>query len=266
MSNPCPVCLTAMRREREELLRVVGLGGHPAPGGLREPPAGAGLCAPHLHDVTPGHAGGPPDLLARRAAGQAAWLSRRAPRRPTRIGTHRGEPECTVCLVSERAARHELVRLGAVPRGLPPRPALRHPLCVHDVLRLRAVDRAASREASQLVIQRADILAQKALLAGLTEPAAIVYRQHVLTDCLAQLAVTREIYDLAVEAIALEKREYFGLFRDSPDTILHRWINLVANALAQSVDHIKSFFVMLATELGFYIGCLNRVTYRKLTR
>jgi len=34
-------------------------------------------------------------------------------------------------------------------------------------------------------------------------------------------------------------------------------INLVANALAQSTDHILSFFTMLRTELAFYIGCLN---------
>ncbi len=34
-------------------------------------------------------------------------------------------------------------------------------------------------------------------------------------------------------------------------------INLVANALAQSTDHILNFFVRLRTELGFYIGCLN---------
>ena len=34
-------------------------------------------------------------------------------------------------------------------------------------------------------------------------------------------------------------------------------INLVANALAQSTDHILSFFQMLRTELGFYVGCLN---------
>ncbi len=34
-------------------------------------------------------------------------------------------------------------------------------------------------------------------------------------------------------------------------------LNDAANALAQSVDHIKSFFAMLATELAFYIGCLN---------
>ncbi len=36
-----------------------------------------------------------------------------------------------------------------------------------------------------------------------------------------------------------------------------RGINLVANALAQSNDHILSFFHMLRTELAFYVGCLN---------
>jgi DNA mismatch repair ATPase MutS len=36
-----------------------------------------------------------------------------------------------------------------------------------------------------------------------------------------------------------------------------RGINLAANALAQSTDHILSFLTMLRCELGFYIGCLN---------
>ena len=36
-----------------------------------------------------------------------------------------------------------------------------------------------------------------------------------------------------------------------------RGINLVANAAAQSADHILSFFVMLRTELAFYVGCAN---------
>ncbi|WGR96101.1 hypothetical protein MTX20_26390 [Bradyrhizobium sp. ISRA435] len=34
-------------------------------------------------------------------------------------------------------------------------------------------------------------------------------------------------------------------------------VNLVANALTQSMDHISSFFQMLRTELAFYVGCLN---------
>jgi len=36
-----------------------------------------------------------------------------------------------------------------------------------------------------------------------------------------------------------------------------RGLNLVANALAQSDDHILSFFAMLRAELAFYVGCLN---------
>ena len=34
-------------------------------------------------------------------------------------------------------------------------------------------------------------------------------------------------------------------------------VNLVANALAQSADHINSFLNMLRMELAFYVGCLN---------
>lgn len=36
-----------------------------------------------------------------------------------------------------------------------------------------------------------------------------------------------------------------------------RGINTVANALAQSADHVLDFFTMLRTELAFYVGCLN---------
>jgi len=40
-------------------------------------------------------------------------------------------------------------------------------------------------------------------------------------------------------------------------------ITLAASALAQSVDHILSFFHALRAELGFYVGCLN--LYEQLT-
>ena len=36
-----------------------------------------------------------------------------------------------------------------------------------------------------------------------------------------------------------------------------RAINQVTNALAQSAEHLSSFFDALRTELGFYVGCLN---------
>lgn len=43
-----------------------------------------------------------------------------------------------------------------------------------------------------------------------------------------------------------------------------RAVNLVANALAQSADHIENFFEMLRIELAFYVGCLN--LYEQLTQ
>lgn len=220
-------------------------------------------------------------------------------------------------------------------------------------------------------------VAERAVLSSLQDPEAICYRQQVLTDCLQQPAVVRELYGIAVEAIQRE-RKIWGVFMNSPDTILHhslqvlelflgilkrlraiadnqagrfrsegfarffamlatelddeyfltveahlqelrfrrgallsaelgkgnkgiryvlrrapelnwrerlglgtgsgygftipdrdengfkaleelraRGINQVANALAQSTDHILSFFAMLRAELGFYVGCLN---------
>jgi MutS domain V len=41
------------------------------------------------------------------------------------------------------------------------------------------------------------------------------------------------------------------------EDLTSRGINLVANAAAQSADHIGSFFTVLRAELGFYVGCLN---------
>ena len=48
-------------------------------------------------------------------------------------------------------------------------------------------------------------IAKRALLLSLPDPEAIGYRQQVLTDCLAQPEVVRELYDLAGEALTAEK-------------------------------------------------------------
>jgi DNA mismatch repair ATPase MutS len=56
-------------------------------------------------------------------------------------------------------------------------------------------------------------------------------------------------------AFKLHPRDEGG-FRDLAE-LRDRGINLVANALVQSTEHILSFFQMLHTELAFYIGCLN---------
>jgi len=49
--------------------------------------------------------------------------------------------------------------------------------------------------------------------------------------------------------------------------LVNRGLNLVANAAAQSADHVSSFFTMLQGELGFYVSCLNlhgQLTARQL--
>jgi hypothetical protein len=39
--------------------------------------------------------------------------------------------------------------------------------------------------------------------------------------------------------------------------LVSRGVNLVANAAAQSADHVSSFFTMLKAELAFYVSCLS---------
>lgn len=222
-------------------------------------------------------------------------------------------------------------------------------------------------------------VSRSVMLAGLGNPAAILYRQHVLADCMAQPEIIREMYAIAVAAIE-DKRGLWGYSSQYPSSILSaavrqlealilrlrdlrriadshaekfrseglasffrtlereldddyfetlgrhlrqlrfrggelisaeldrdnsgisfvlrstanarrswkqhvgigsrssysfsisprdeggaqalsdltsRGINLVANAAAQSADHISSYFTMLRAELGFYVSCLN---------
>ncbi len=219
-----------------------------------------------------------------------------------------------------------------------------------------------------------------AVLSGVADPNTILYRQHALSDCSKHESIVREIYQIAIEAVEGERKNYWSYFARYPAGTLHRavdvlqmfvgmlkrlrriadqygetfesggfsrlfamlreelsdeyfarierhlrqlkfrggvlisaelgkgnkgtnyalrkphedkrsWVarllsqkppgytfrlhprddagaralselrdqgvNLVANALAQSTDHILSFFQMLRTELAFYIGCLN---------
>ncbi len=68
-----------------------------------------------------------------------------------------------------------------------------------------------------------------------------------------------------IERVFAEKPPTYGFTIDDRDEsganalsdLKDRGLNLVANALAQSTDHMLSFFTMLRTELAFYVGCLN---------
>jgi MutS domain V len=106
-------------------------------------------------------------------------------------------------------------------------------------------------------------LARRAVLCGLDDPQAIVYRQHVLADCLDQPELVRELYGLAVEAIVAERKMWRSMY-GSPSTILHRsvqvmglFVGFLKQLRAFADEHAEKFrsagfsrlFEMLTTEL-----------------
>ena len=106
--------------------------------------------------------------------------------------------------------------------------------------------------------------ARQGLHSGLTIPAEIVYRQHVLDDCLDHRDVVRELYDLAVEAITEERRAIGFTLRDSPESItfrarkqlelyarMFRRLRDIAGAHAASFrsEGFTQFFARLSAEL-----------------
>jgi DNA mismatch repair ATPase MutS len=64
-------------------------------------------------------------------------------------------------------------------------------------------------------------IARKAVLTGLEDQPAILYRQDVLKDCLEHSATVRDIYDLAVETIANRRKYWWGFTGRSADSILY---------------------------------------------
>jgi hypothetical protein len=107
-------------------------------------------------------------------------------------------------------------------------------------------------------------VAQRGMFASLADPESIVYRQHILEDCLAQAAVVRDIYAQAVEAIQGERKIWRGIF-ESPSGILHRsvevmqWFIEMLKRLREIADEhapgfrsdgFARFFRMLETELS----------------
>jgi hypothetical protein len=107
-------------------------------------------------------------------------------------------------------------------------------------------------------------IARQGLHSGLGSPAEITYRQHVLADCVAEPAIVRDLYDLAVEAADAERHVFAFLFRASPDTILwrsrqvmelyltslHRLADLAAKHAADfRSEGFTRFFAILAGEL-----------------
>ena len=69
--------------------------------------------------------------------------------------------------------------------------------------------------------------AERSLLSPLVDPTSIRYRQEALEDALLHPAVVRELYDIASEAVDSEKKRFFGMFRDNPDSTLGGSVRLL---------------------------------------
>jgi DNA mismatch repair ATPase MutS len=108
-------------------------------------------------------------------------------------------------------------------------------------------------------------VAKKAVLSSINDVDTILYRQNILKDCLKNSSIVRDIYDLAVETIESERKNYWGIFRDYPAAILHRSIQVLQmfvgmlkklkNVADEHADEFESegftaFFAMLNKELG----------------
>ena len=105
-------------------------------------------------------------------------------------------------------------------------------------------------------------VAKRAVLTSLDEPEAILYRQHILADCLERSAIVREMYAIAVEAIEREKKVWGwgqypeGMLRRSVEVInqimdLLRRIRHIADAYGAEFrsEGFTTLFRMLAREL-----------------
>ena len=108
-------------------------------------------------------------------------------------------------------------------------------------------------------------VAQVALLRSLRDPTEIRYRQQILIDSSANAKTVWEIYALAVQAIEVERKNYWGMFNRQPSAVLHRSVEVLGGflrvlkqlrAIADSRAHLFSsegfirFFAMLKEELS----------------
>jgi hypothetical protein len=104
----------------------------------------------------------------------------------------------------------------------------------------------------------------KVVISSVTDPDVITYRQNILRDCLANAAVVGSIYDLTVEAIERERKDYWRLTTKYPHLNLSRAIDVLGmfvgmlarlrdtadeHASAFRSEGFTTFIAMLKSEL-----------------
>jgi hypothetical protein len=98
-------------------------------------------------------------------------------------------------------------------------------------------------------------VARRVLLTTVADPDAIVFRQAVLRDCVANPQLIRELYELAVEASASEKKVLYGFgSHASPERIVHRSVAIL-ELLVAMLRRLRAFADEHAAKFeseGFY--------------
>ncbi len=107
-------------------------------------------------------------------------------------------------------------------------------------------------------------VAKKAVVSSVNDLDTILYRQHILQDCLKNASIVREIYAITVESIESEKKVW-GFSSTYPSSILYRSIEVLQMFVdtLKKLKHIAddhadtfesegftAFFAMLNKELG----------------
>lgn len=106
---------------------------------------------------------------------------------------------------------------------------------------------------------------KKVILTSLINLDDILYRQDILKDCSKNYVIIREIYDISIQAIENEKKNFLGIFSNNPSSILTRSINVLEMFMSMlkkiksigfqynekfESDGFNNFFSMLENELN----------------
>jgi DNA mismatch repair ATPase MutS len=88
---------------------------------------------------------------------------------------------------------------------------------------------------------------RKTVLSGTNDPDTVLYRQHILKDCLKNPGIVRDLYTLSIAALESEKKRYFS--SKYPFSILYRSLDILRIILAtlkkirSIADHLAGNFV-----------------------
>jgi len=124
----------------------------------------------------------------------------------------------------------------------------------------------------------------KVILTGLyNDVDTILYRQNILKDCLKNVSIVKDIYNIAIEAIEKKKKSYWGVFSKSyPTSILYgatevmpiflemlKKLRLIADEHANKFnsDGFSRFFSMLKKELddAYFVKVKNHLKELKFS-